>query len=310
MKILIAEDDRISCLAIEAFLHRWEFEVETVHDGWSALRAFESDDPPRIAILNWMISGLNGPELCQMIHNDATRPYCYLLLLAPRGEKRHFIDGMEAGADDYLAKPVDFWELKARITTARRLLEMQDQLIASKEMLRQQAMHDSLTGLWNRAVIVDSLRREWRRSQRKGTSIGVVMADIDQFRRINESHGQGVGDIVLGEVAQRICSFLRPYDAIGRYGDDELLILLPEVDPTETYAIAERLRYAVASRPIMHAGDVIPVTISLGAAASDVIHAEPDFLIGEADGALACAKQGGRNRVELATCYQVTPDTP
>lgn len=308
MKILIGEHDRASCLALEVLLHRWGFEVESVHDGWSALRVLDSPNPPRIAILDWMMPGLDGVELCQMLRKESSRPYCYLMLLALRGEKRHFVDGIEAGADDYLAKPVDFWELKSRISTARRMLDMQDQLAAVRDMLREQAMHDPLTGLWNRTVILDTLRREWRRGQRKGTPVGVIMADVDHFKRINDSYGHATGDLVLSEIAQRMCGSLRCYDAIGRYAGEEFLIVLPETDPTETYAVAERLRQAIEGKPIVHVDTTISVTISLGAAASDRIHSEADFLIGEADTALVCAKQEGRNRVELAaTLETATP---
>lgn len=304
MKILLAEDDRLACLALETFLQRWQFEVETVHDGWSALRALDSDEPPRIALLDWMMPGLDGVELCQMIRKESSRPYCYLCLLAARGEKRHFIDGLEAGADDYLAKPVDFWELSARLGSARRILTIQDQLVASREMLREQATHDPLTGLWNRAVILDTLRREWKRGQRKGSSVGVIMMDVDHLKRINQAYGPHSGDLVLAEIAQRVCASLRCYDAIGRFGAEEFFIVLPETDALETFSIAERLRRAVADQPIVHDQGAIPVTISLGASASDLLHADADFLVAEAESALARAKAAGCNRAELSSSVE------
>lgn len=301
MKVLLVEDDCIACLALDSVLRQCNCEVQTVHDGWSALRAFEADNGPRIAILDWVIPGLDGHELCRMIRQVYSQSYCYIVMLTARGEKRDIVAGLESGADDYLVKPVDFDELKARIGTARRILDMQDHLIASRDSFREQAMHDSVTGLWNRTVIDDTLRREWKRLQRQEGPIGVIVADIDQFKRINDTFGHPTGDRVLTEVAQRMSATLRPYDAIGRYGGDEFLIVLPNTDARETFAVADRLRHAVALRPIVSIGHAVDVavTVSLGASASDALHAEPNALIIEADAALYRAKNTGRNRAEL-----------
>src|SRR5262249_31905387 len=147
----------------------WGYEVCTAHDGPSALQILHKDTSPKLVILDWMLPGMSGLELCRQVRQWPGTPYYYILLMTARAGSQDKIAGLEAGADDYLVKPVDVGELKARLGTAKRILSLQEQLMAAQEALRQQATHDPLTGLWNRTVILDTLKRELVGARRKGS---------------------------------------------------------------------------------------------------------------------------------------------
>jgi two-component system, cell cycle response regulator len=246
VKILLAEDDLVSRRLLEAFLKRYEYEVVVVGDGTQASRLLQEEQGPRLAILDWMMPGMDGPQVCREVRGLQDRPYVYLILLTAKDRKEDIIAGLEAGADDYLTKPFDAHELKARLNAGRRILNLQDQLITAREALRVQATHDSLTGLLNRGAILEVLGRELARSDRLGTSLGVIMADLDHFKHINDTHGHLAGDAVLREAARRMRLCLRSYDVIGRYGGEEFLIVLPDCDALSTLSLAERLRECIA----------------------------------------------------------------
>ena len=197
-------------------------------------------------------------------------------------------------------------ELKARLNTGRRILGLQEQLIAAREEMRRQAMRDSLTGAWNHAAILDILRREMARSERDGGPISVILADLDHFKRVNDCFGHPAGDEALCEAHHRMAAAMRPYDTIGRYGGEEFLIVLPGCDETDAWQFCERMRASVADRAMLYNGQEISVTISAGAAVHDhSVPADAQALLQAADQALYCAKNAGRNRVVLAPPFAV-----
>ncbi len=306
MKILIAEDDPVSRRLLEATLTRWDYEVVVACDGAAAVEFLERDDAPSLALLDLVMPGLNGDQVCRRVRERVRERYIYLLLLTAKSHKSDLIHGLNAGADDYLVKPVDPMELKARLNTGRRILGLQEQLIAAREAMRRQAMRDSLTGAWNHAAILDILRRELARSERDGAPISAVLADLDHFKRVNDTFGHLAGDEALCEAHRRMAAAIRPYDTIGRYGGEEFLIVLPGCDEMDTLQICERLRGAVADPPLRHNGADISVTISAGAVVHD--HSAPadaQALLQAADQALYRAKDDGRNRVVLAPAFAV-----
>jgi len=208
---------------------------------------------------------------------------------------------MEAGADDYLTKPFQAHELRVRLRAGRRVLDLQRQLVAAREALRQQAMHDGLTGLLNHSAILDTLHAELSRASREDHPIAVLMVDLDRFKQANDSHGHLAGDAVLREAARRMKAAVRRYDAVGRYGGEEFLIVLPGCDGSSAVAQAERIREAIAADPYLFGTQSLTLTCSIGAAS----HSRPagelaDTLVREADEALYSAKRDGRNRVSLA----------
>ena len=307
MKVLIAEDDAVSRRLLEAFLTKWGYEIVVAQNGPDAWQALQEENAPRLAILDWMMPGLEGTEICRRVRQRTGHPYAYLLLLTAKAQKKDLLQGLAAGADDYLSKPFDAGELRARLQVGERILKLEDDLIAARDALRFQATHDILTGLNNRAEILEVLGRELSRSHRDGSSVGVILADIDHFKRVNDTLGHLAGDMVLRETARRMSSAVRSYDFVGRYGGEEFIVIVPASDVLGTLAQAERIRTAIEGRPVEVPDDSISVTISLGVAAGGGTllpeskrALEAQALISEADAALYRAKDLGRNRVEVA----------
>jgi diguanylate cyclase (GGDEF)-like protein len=302
MRILIAEDDPVSRRMLEAFLKKWGYDVLVACDGPQAWAALEPDDSPTLAILDWMMPGMDGVQVCRKVRERSNRPYVYIILLTAKGRKQDIIEGIEGGADDYLVKPFDAHELRAHLRAGKRILDLQEELISAREALRVQATHDPLTGLWNHAAIFDTLRTELERASRERTHLGLIMADLDHFKQINDTHGHMAGDTALREVARRLRSAVRPYDAIGRYGGEEFLAVVPGCDSAGAFSQAERLRDAVCRDPVqISSGTVITLTLSMGVAASTKPReSDLDEMLRAADAALYRAKRNGRNRAELA----------
>ncbi|MFQ5830397.1 MAG: diguanylate cyclase [Candidatus Methylomirabilia bacterium] len=298
MKILVAEDDLAVRSLLRAALVQWGYEVLVASDGVEAWHMLQAEDPPRLAILDWLMPGVDGLEVCRRVRQSEQEPYIYIILLTGKGGKEDVIKGMKAGADDYLSKPFNPHELQVRLRAGKRILDLQAELIAAREALREQATHDALTGLWNRRAILDLLNQELVRAGREGRSVAVVIADLDHFKRVNDTYGHLVGDAVLRETARRIRASLRPYDAIGRFGGEEFLIVLPGCDESSGVKQAERLRERIGGE-VMEASEArLSVTSSFGVAVSDSKRAaDADALIRVADAALYRAKWGGRNRV-------------
>jgi diguanylate cyclase (GGDEF)-like protein len=258
-----------------------------------------------------MMPNMDGVEICRAIRERKLDPYVYLLLLTSRDQKQDVVEGIEAGADDYLIKPFDPQELRARIHAGERIIELQDRLIRAQEALRELAAHDPLTGLLNRRACLDSLLAELNRGCRTGNPVCIVMADIDHFKRINDSHGHQAGDEVLCEVARRMQSSLRPYDTIGRFGGEELLLVLPGCSLEDGVKLAERICHLVRSEPVKAKNKPIDASISLGVAvANPPVPADLEALLGSADAALYRAKEAGRNRVEFSANPRPSSETP
>jgi diguanylate cyclase (GGDEF)-like protein len=299
MRLLVAEDEPISRRILEARLQGWGYRVVVVDDGVKAWETLAAQDPPRLAILDWMMPQMDGIEVCRRVRARGEEPYIYIILLTARSERDDLVTAMNAGADDFLAKPFDPLELEVRLRAGRRVIKLQEDLIAAREVLRHQATHDALTGVWNRAAILDVLRRETARARRERDPLGVIMADLDRFKEINDAHGHPAGDAVLREAARRLAGAIRPYDSLGRYGGEEFLLVVPQCDAPCTARVAERLRIAVGQEPMSVPGGRIIVTVSLGTASLEghsAVHGEA--LIRAADQALYEAKAKGRNRVE------------
>lgn len=302
MKTLVAEDDPIFRRILQSSLAKWGYEAVTACDGEQAWRILQNSGAPQLAILDWMMPRMDGVDICRQIRRLGREPYVYIVLLTSRDHLGDLIEGMDAGADDYLSKPFDPEELKARLRAGRRILDLQQQLLAAREELRQQATHDALTGLWNRPAIREALHIELERMKREHNPVSIALADIDRFKQVNDRLGHSCGDTVLREIASRLQSSLRPYDKVGRYGGEEFLIVFPGCDLPRAIQLAERLRDRVAGESVYTSeAGLIGVTISMGvAAASEDEPCDPDGLIDRADAGLYGAKNHGRNRVCVA----------
>jgi two-component system cell cycle response regulator len=307
VKILIADDSIVSRHLLEATLRKWGYDVTVACDGAEALELLQREDAPALIILDWMMPGISGLEVCRRIRQRGSEPYIYILLLTSKSQKEDLIEGMEAGADDYITKPFDQNELQVRLRAGTRLVDLQCQLLSAREALRDQATRDSLTRLWNRSSILGELGRELARSERESRPLGVVIVDLDHFKHVNDTHGHLAGDAVLREAARRMQNSIRQYDSIGRYGGEEFLILLPGCSEADCYSQADRLRKQLAQADMSVNDTSLRVTASFGVTtALPGESCTQEALIRRADEALYVAKKSGRNRVEMLS-YRPEP---
>jgi two-component system cell cycle response regulator len=294
VRVMLVEDSAIERQQICCYLKQWNLDFFVVENGAVAWSFLQSPDAPNLVLLDWVLPGLDGIELCRRIRTlGANRPYIYAVMLTAKDRKQDLLTAMAAGADDYLAKPVDPSELKARILVAKRILDLQ-------QSLRFAATHDFLTKLLNRAEILASLKRELSRSEREGKPVALIMADVDHFKNVNDSLGHAAGDAVLREIGERLKSDLRTYDLVGRYGGEEFLIVLPNCSSVVATRRANEIRCLVCKDAIVTTFAPVPVTVSLGVTASDQTqNLAIEDLLQQADEALYSAKKNGRNCVQV-----------
>lgn len=297
MRILIAEDEPVQRQLLHGLLTKWGHDVEEVNDGQQAWSVLTSPNRPHMAILDWVMPGIDGLRICRELRKDTSREYIFLLVLTSRDRKQDLVEALEAGADDFLTKPFDAQELKARLKTADRILSLQEQLVSANRTLTFQATHDPLTGLFNRGAIVEKLRNELSRCRREKRPLGVVLADLDHFKNVNDTMGHAAGDAVLRGAAQKMQACVRIYDSVGRYGGEEFLILLPGCNPCMTRERAEQVRLMVAEEAQNTPAGKVSITVSMGVA-SVAGESTCEEVLRAADAALYEAKRKGRNRVE------------
>ena len=302
MRALIAEDDSISRRVLEAFLVKWGYEVMVAKEGEEAWGILQGNDAAQLAILDWMMPGRDGIDICRSLRQRKGRAYIYIILLTARGQKEDMVEGLEAGADDYVTKPFDPFELRARLRAGQRIVELQEQLVQAREALRDQASRDPLTGLWNHETIIAILRKEVARASRTHGPFALAMADVDRFKTINDTYGHPAGDAVLREASRRLRGAMRTYDSLGRYGGDEFLAVIPGCSPAEVARFAESFRARIDGKAVKTSEGPIPITLSLGVAAlGNLPDVKAETLVRIADAALYRAKVAGRNCVALAT---------
>ena len=301
MKVLVADDNAVSRRLLQTALGNWGYQVLAVGDGNAAWRVLQGDDPPEMVILDWVMPGLGGDQICRQLRHGSRARYTFVLMLTARQHHDDVIRALEAGADDCLSKPFNPAELRARLNTGRRILQLQNELIGAREAMRRQATRDSLTGVYNHAAIVEILDRELIRARREKRPMGVVLADLDHFKCVNDTHGHLVGDAVLRAVSDRAIAAMRPYDLIGRYGGEEFMVVLPGCDGPATLKVCERIRGRIAELPVAVDDLSVEVSISLGATVfGPPWTADAVALMRAADASMYRAKSAGRDRVEFA----------
>jgi two-component system cell cycle response regulator len=303
MKILIAEDDPVSRLLMQRTLEKFGYEVVVAEDGRVAVEILSQPDGPRLALIDWMMPKLDGLGLCREVRSaQRDGAYIYILLLTSRQDAEDVVAGLEAGADDYITKPFHPAVLRARLHTGRRILALEETLVQAREEMRFKATHDGLTSLWNRSTILSMAHNELRRSGREARPVSLLLCDIDHFKRVNDNHGHLVGDVVLEEVARRLMASVRDYDAVGRYGGEEFLVVLSNCDEDGLRTRAEHIRTAIASMPIQAGDSELSVAISIGAMTHRCWESDIplEFILAQVDAALYNAKAAGRNRAVFA----------
>jgi two-component system, cell cycle response regulator len=313
IKILLAEDDAVSRLLMQRTLQGFGYDVIVAQDGRRAAEILSEQDGPRLALVDWMMPELDGPAVCREVRNkQAEGSYVYILLVTSKQSSEDIVAGLEAGADDYLTKPCHPAELRARLHTGRRILSLEHKLVKAREEMRDRATRDDLTGLWNRASILSLAKSEVLRCARRRSPLSVVLCDVDHFKRINDTYGHLIGDQVLKEVAARLCSAVRGYDAAGRYGGEEFLVLLDDCDESGLERRADAIRASVSSSPIQANHNSLHVTVSVGG----ITCGEGDTklplerILARADAALYDAKRQGRDRTVIAPSLALNGFTP
>ncbi len=309
MKVLVADDDATSRLMLERLLPKWGYEVVSARDGDEAWDRLTGPDAPTLAVLDWVMPGRDGITICRDLRTTERGRFCHLILLTSRGRTDDVVRGLEAGADDYISKPFEADELRVRLRAGQRILDLEHELITSREAFRRQALHDSLTGALNHGAILDVLSRETARTARDGGSVSVLMADLDHFKRVNDRYGHIAGDAVLVEAVRRMQSQLRPYDGLGRYGGEEFLVVLGGCPESEAMDVAERFRISISSLPFETLSGPIPVTVCVGVS-SGTEGVKADRLLAAADKALYAAKGEGRNRSRYERPPAAEPASP
>ena len=297
MKVLIAEDDPISRHLLERLLVQWSYDVVATTDGVEAWYLLQQPDAPRLAILDWMMPDMDGIEICREVRRQIIEPYTYLLLLTAKTQKQDLIEGMQAGADDYITKPFDPDELRVRLRAGRRILELQEHLIAAREAARFPSTHDALTGLWNREAILTVLRRELARERGRHGTVGVVLANLDHFRDFNTVYGRLAGDLALREVSRRLRGAVSIFDTLGRYAGAEFLVVIPDCTPEAARQRAERVCSCIGDTSIDTLGGGVSVSLTVGVATSDPA-SDADTLLRAAEEAVRRGKKAGGNRIE------------
>jgi two-component system, cell cycle response regulator len=299
LKVLVVDDSPVSRKLLEHALFAEPYSLLFAKNGQEALRLF-TEHKPALVITDWMLPDLSGPELCERIRTDAHSSYTYIILLTSMTEKNSVVEGLAAGADDYLTKPFDSSELRARIGVGRRIIGLHREIDAKNKLLMEMAHTDALTGLPNRRAIEAWAARQLRGAGRHGFPLWVVHADLDHFKAINDTYGHDAGDLVLKKFSEILRNNTRASDISGRMGGDEFLVVMTHVDDMNIQQVVERLRKQLASGKFLFGSASVTVTASFGVAGFQGKE-PPDFsaLVRQADQALYCVKRAGRNQIKI-----------
>jgi len=301
INILIVEDSYTQALRLQIILEEQGYQIALARNGVEGLNLLQEDFFP-IVITDWIMPEMDGFEFCQAVRSQEFPGYVYIILLTTKDSRHDIIAGLEAGADDYLIKPVDKAELAARLNTARRIIELEYSLRKRNEEIARMSVTDPLTKAYNRRYLNDHLSAEIKRAFRYDHPLSIIICDIDHFKRVNDTYGHQAGDRVLEEFARCIRGLVREADWIVRYGGEEFLIVLPETDLDNAHKAAERYRVSVSETPIPTGTTEIRITASFGVASclpsceKRENECSMEALIESADQCLYRAKNEGRNK--------------
>jgi two-component system cell cycle response regulator len=293
MRILVAEDQHPSALLLRHMLEQMGHDAVITTDGAEAWRILDDEGEFRIVISDWMMPQMDGLELCRRIRARPLGRYIYVILLTSKNRLEDRLQGLRAGADDFLIKPVVAAELEVRLEIARRILGVHEELLHQNALLAELSAIDDLTGLKNRRRFREDLELHCSFSARHELPLSLVMLDVDYFKQYNDRFGHPAGDDLLRSFAELLRTTIREQDVAARYGGEEFAVLLPNTVAEPAVAQANRLCSVIASHP----WPCRPVTASLGVVTTTTAIRGPDDLIEQADRALYHSKRTGRNRV-------------
>ncbi len=293
MKVLIADDDAVTRLWLESILQGWGYETVTADNGDAAWHVLGQPDAPELVLLDWLMPGLDGIDVCRRIKEDPEKRFNYVIMLTSRSSTEDIVAALDAGADDLIGKPFEPDEFRVRLRAAARILTLQHEL-------QVKASHDELTGLLSRRLLMELALRRFEEARRADVPTSLLLLDLDFFKQVNDQHGHQCGDAVLRETGRRIQETIRLGDLAGRYGGEEFMVLLPRCDQATAAEAAERLRAALAE-PMQFDELTLNMTASIGVATLGTETLDLTDWIARADRALYRAKDGGRNRVEIAS---------
>jgi two-component system, cell cycle response regulator len=296
VKILLLEDSDVYCYLLCSLLTEWGYSVEAVRDAESALPIVSATEGPMVLLIDWELPGMSGLDFLCKVRELDLKHYAYAIVLTARSDKADLVRALDAGADDYLAKPFNDLELQARVRVAVRTLDIQEKLVLANQKLECLAAQDPLTDLLNRRALAIAFQRERVRARRKQSPITLVMCDIDHFKQVNDEHGHAIGDEVIKLVARALKDSSRGSDLVARMGGDEFLLVLSGSDVSGGVALVERVQQNLQGRKEL---GQVSISISFGIAGMDVEQSE-QVAIEIADAALYGAKVEGRNRYHVA----------
>ena len=303
-RILVVDDHPDNIELLKARLEARGYEIETAEDGEEALRkVFER--PPHLVLLDVMMPRMDGFEVVRRIKANTEIPFVPVIMQTALDSTQDIVEGLNAGADDYITKPLNFAELEARVKSLLRIKALQEsleererQLEEINEKLQRMSMTDGLTGIANRRALEEKLKDMFEHSLRLHEPLSIVMCDIDRFKSVNDTYGHQAGDDVLKQFAQVLHHEAREIDKVGRYGGEEFMLLLPGTVLDAAVTFAERVRHCIESHTFEFEGGSLKRTMSCGVAAwPHPKIQQTDGLIKAADDALYVAKKTGRNRV-------------
>lgn len=297
-RVLIIDDNQFNADKMRKALEQDSDHVVAVRSRTDAMEQLRQGSYD-IVLISLLLEQEDGLRVCSHIRSVEETRSIPLLLVTEDGDMARVARGLDIGASDYVLRPIEASELRARVRTQVRRKRYQDRLRQNFERSLNMALTDSLTGLYNRRYLMAHLGSLVQKAHETGKPLSVAMFDIDRFKSVNDTHGHAVGDDVLKELANRVNRNVRGFDLTARLGGEEFIVVMPDTPTDTAMMVAERLRQKIAEVPFPVGAQAValPVTVSIGVTTLESASDRPDDLLNRADTALYAAKNAGRNRV-------------